>query len=265
MRTFSEIKDDINNRFTSRTHRDIRIGSALDLFNNAVSTEISKIYEEIENSKNPHIYTNLSGENLDKLGYMVNVPRETNEDDSIYLYRLMNWTYLKASANETAINDSLLNMKYASNAQYYPGTYGAGTGTVYVIPLKYDEETIANALNEAKEKIKDIIDPAAYTEYVTPKVVQVSFLAQIYSESGDTLYIKSAITDKVKEYVNAIPPNEYMDISKINLIGLNTDNVNYFNVVMTYLDGDSNSNIRFLQKTETKYIFDSITWEEVTD
>ena len=56
-----------------------------------------------------------------------------------------------------------------------------------------------------------------------------------------------------------------MDISKINLIGLNTDNVNYFNVVMTYLDGDSNSNIRFLQKTETKYIFDSITWEEVTD
>lgn len=177
----------------------------------------------------------------------------------------MNWTYLKASANETAINDSLLNMKYASNAQYYPGTYGAGTGTVYVIPLKYDEETIANALNEAKEKIKDIIDPAAYTEYVTPKVVQVSFLAQIYSESGDTSYIKNAITDKVKEYVNAIPPNEYMDISKINLIGLNTDNVNYFNVVMTYLDGDSNSNIRFLQKTETKYIFDSITWEEVTD
>ena len=93
----------------------------------------------------------------------------------------------------------------------------------------------------------------------------MSFLAQIYSESGDTSYIKSAITDKVKEYVNAIPPNEYMDISKINLIGLNTDNVNYFNVVMTYLDGDSNSNIRFLQKTETKYIFDSITWEEVTD
>ena len=60
MRTFSEIKDDINNRFTSRTHRDIRVGSALDLFNNAVSTEISKIYEEIENSQNPHIYTNIS-------------------------------------------------------------------------------------------------------------------------------------------------------------------------------------------------------------
>ena len=56
-----------------------------------------------------------------------------------------------------------------------------------------------------------------------------------------------------------------MDVSKINLIGLNIDNVNYFNVVMTYLDGNSNSNIRFLQKIETKYIFDSIIWEEVTD
>lgn len=265
MRTFSDIKDDINSRFSSRTHRDIRTGSTLDLFNNAVSTEISKIYEEIENSKNPHLYTNLSGDNLDKLGYMVDVPRDTNEDDSTYMYRIMNWTYLKASANETAINDSLLNMEYASNAQYYPGTYGAGTGTVYVIPLKYDDETITNAINEARNKVSGVIDPAAYTEYIAPKVVPVSFLAQIYSESGDLSYIKTVISSKTEEYVNSIAPNEYMDISKINLIGLNTDNVNYFNVVITYLDEASDSNIRFLQKTETKYIFKDIIWEEVTE
>lgn len=265
MKDFSDIKDDINSRFSARTHRDIRTGSALDLFNNAVSSELSTVYEEIENSKNPHIYTNLTGDNLDNLGYMVNVPRDTDEDDATYLYRLMNWTYLKASANETAINDSLLNLEYASNAQYYPGTYGAGTGTVYVIPTSYTSDTISAALAEAKERVSGVIDPAAYTEYITPKVVPVKFLIQIYSVAGDLSYIENAISSSVEEYVNAIAPNEYMNVSHINLIGLNTDNVNYFNVVMTYLDGASDSNIRFLQKLETKYIFDSIIWEEVSE
>lgn len=264
MRTYEEIKESLDARLKDRSHRIIRRGSVIDMINASVSQEMEDAYIEIENSKNPHIYTNMSGENCDRLGYMVNVPRNNNETDEEYLYRIMNWTYLKAAANNTAINDSLLNLEYASNAQFYSGVHGAGTGVVYIIPNSYDKDIISLATDEVKNRIKDIIDPAAYIEYIIPEALGIKLLIQIYSAAGDIEYIKKSAEKQIKEYINKLAPNEYMDIAEINKIGLLIDNVNYFNVTLIYIDGNSNSNIRFLQGMDTKYIYDKIIWEEVS-
>ena len=97
-----------------------------------------------------------------------------------------------------------------------------------------------------------------------PNVIPVKFLVQVCSVVGDMDYIKASAESQIKDYVNAIAPGEYLIISDINKIGLAIDNVDYFNVSMTYINGGSNANIRFLQQIDTKYIFDKVIWEEVT-
>ena len=191
VRSAEDISKTIKNDFLGLTGKVYRDGSAIDYFTEAVSRSMEDAYTEIEKAKNPHIYTNLSGDNLDKMGVFVDVTRQKDEGDEDYLYRIMNWTYLKAGANLTAVNDSLLNLEYASNAQYYPGIHGAGTGVVYVIPTKYDDDTIAKALKEAKDRIKNVISPESYTEYIIPTPLPVDFVCHLETEIGDTDYLKS--------------------------------------------------------------------------
>lgn len=248
-------------RFKARTNKEIRRGSVIDQIYAGVSEEIEDAYIEIENNKNPHIYTSLDTVGLERTGFFVNVPRNKNESDHDYLHRIMNWTYLKAAANLTAINDSLLNMENASDAQYYAGIYGAGTGIVYIIPKEYTSDVINAAVKEAKERLKNVIDPGAYVEYMVPEIKPVKFIIQISSELGDIEYLKQNAEQMIHDYVNAIPPKEYFSIGKINKIGNDINNMDYFNVIMTYINEESKTDIRFLQDLDTKYLLDEIIWE----
>ena len=261
-KTVEEISDDIRSRFLLTTGKEYRPGSALGFFNEAVSRSLSDAYSEIEKSKDPHIYTNLSGKNLDLMGAFVNVPRETDETDDDYLYRIMNWTYLKSASNLTAINDSLLNLTYASNAEYYPQVYGAGTGAIYVIPKDYNQDTINKALAEVRDRVKNVISPESYTEYIVPTTIPVTVVATIESKDGDLDYIKSNIELKYDAYINGIAPNNYLYIGTLNSLGLDTDGVDYFTVRGVYLNGKYVMATSIMQTLESKMLFNGITWED---
>lgn len=261
-RSAEDINLSIQEDFEDLTGRKYRPGSALGFFTNAVAKEMEQAHLEIDRNKNPHIYTNLSGDDLDKMGTFVNVPRETDETDTNYLYRIMNWTYLKAGANLTAVNDSLLNLTYSSDAQYYPGTYGAGTGVVYVIPNEYSEETMANALQEVKERLQNVIAPESYTEYIIPTAISVIVIAHLETENADTDYLKSQIAAAIRDYINAIAPNDYLSIGTINRLALNIDGVDFFSVDGLYLDDLYSANTKILQELETKLLFQEIQWED---
>lgn len=261
-RNAGDISTSIKSDFLGFTGKDYRDGSAIGFFTEAVARSMEDAYDEIERAKNPHIYTNLSGKNLDKMGTFVNVPRETGESDTDYLYRIMNWTYLKAGANLTAVNDSLLNLKYASNAEYYPGIHGAGTGVVYVIPTEYSDDTIAKALAEAKARIKNVISPESYTEYIVPTPLPVVLVCHLETETGDTEYLKDEIAGKVKEYVNAIAPNDALSLGKINRMAMALDNVDFFSVDGLYINDVFYSETKVTQELETKFLFQEITWRD---
>ena len=260
-KTTDQIYNKILEDFSEATQQEYRRDSGIGFFSEAVSRTIETAFTEIENNKNPHIYTNLSGDSLDKMGTFVGLPRETDEDDQTYLYRIMNWTHLKAAGNETAINDSLLNLTNASFASYFPGTHGAGTGTVYIIPNEYSEENIAAAFTEAEKAIKDVISPAAYTEYLVPDIIPVRFTIRIMSQNGDINYLKNSLEEAIKKYVNGIAPGNYLEIAAINRLGLETPNVDYFNVLEFFLTDESTANVRVMQRIETKFLYDTIAWE----
>lgn len=257
----NEIYKDIKDRFEKRINNNISEGTAADIFIMAVSDQFEDNYMEIEKSRNPHLWTSLSGDTLDKTGEWVNLPRAKGETDADYKYRLHNWTMRNEACNLTAINDTLLNMEYASDAEYYPKTHGAGTGTVYVIPKDYSSETIELALQEAKEKMKQISDPAAHIEFIVPAKIPVDLTIYITS-SGDIQAIKAELEKKIADYVNAIPPKEYLRIGAINALGVNTSGVEYFNVVACKINNVFEGGVRIVQAMNTKMILNSITWTE---
>lgn len=261
MRTSSQIKADIISDFEGRVSDEIQDGSAIDIYTSALSSEYERIYEEIDANKTPHIWSSLEGWRLDDMGIGLNLPRRTGEPDTTYRYRLMNWTLSNEASNTIAIQNALLNMTYASDVDYQPYTKGSGTGTCYVIPKEYTQEVITAALEETAERLANIADPSLYIEYIVPTMKSVVFQCYIsVSDSVDIDYVKANIESKARDYVNAVPPREWMSAGEVNKIGVNEEGVEYFNVLSLLIDNVESTDFKILQGIDTKLIYDEIVW-----
>ena len=259
MKTSEEVYESLKSNFEDKINDSIQTGSVIDIYNKTIADECRDMYQYIEDNKNPYLFTNTFGEDLDSLGYWVNLTRETDETDEHYKYRLKDWLLTSEASNTTAISNSLLNPQYASNIQYVPYTYGSGTATCYIIPLEYEEETINAALEEAADLIKNVVSPSLYVEYIVPSIRAVR-LHCFLSVTGDKTTIKSNIITKVQEYINGIAPGDYLSVGDIIRLGINETGVEYFNVISLFIDEEVNTDIEIIQELETKFLFDSISW-----
>lgn len=262
MRTAIEISNDIKSNFEKRIQDTVAPGTVIDFYNAAVGEVVEKAYEEIEKNKNPHIWSNLKGAELDSMGTMLNIPRVPNESDTTYKYRILNWIPKNEASNTTAITDALLTPTYASNIEYRPYTKGSGTGTCYVIPKDYSSEMIEKALQEAAEKIKKVASPSLHVEYIIPTIKGIKLQIYMSSSTGDITAMRNNITSKIKEYINTIPPKEYLKVGDINKIGVNESNVEYFSVLSLMVNGVPIDGIQLLQEIDSKFLFDEIIWVE---
>ena len=261
IKTVDEIYESLKANLEDRIGDSIQTGSVIDMFNRTVSDEINLMYSHIEENKNPHLFTNTFGEDLDSLGYWPGISREENETDESYKYRLKDWVLSSEASNTTAIENKLITPKVANSIQYVPYTHGSGTGTCYVIPKTYSNEDIMESLKEANELLEDVISPSLYVEYVVPAIRGIK-LQCFLSTTGDNGNIKNNISLKVKEYVNGIAPGTYLQISEIIKIGLTEPGVKYFNVIAFYLNEEVYEEIEVIQELETKFIFDTILWSD---
>ena len=262
IKTAKQIQQDITNNFKTLIGKDIAFGSTIDLYNTAISKIGQDIYTEIENNKTPHIWSYLEGEKLDDTGIWVNLPRKENESDDNYKYRLQKWMLSNEASNTTAIQNALMNLEYASNVDYQPYIKGSGTGVCYIIPKSYDIDIIKKALNEVYTIVKKVASPSLYIEYIIPTVKAVKLQIYISSQKGDLETIKSNLTKDISVYINKIPPNEYLKVGDINKIGINSNNVDYFNVTAVLIDNIVSDKINILQTIDTKMLFDKIIWIE---
>lgn len=264
LRTAEQVRSDITERFEKRMNNEIASGSVLDFYNTAIGETLEDVYQEIENNKNPHLWSKLYGAQLDDMGVMLNCPRDVDENDTSYRYRLMNWVLKNEASNTTAITDVLLNSTYASNIEFCPFTKGSGTATCYIIPKDYNDVTITNALQEAHQKVAKIASPSLYVEYIIPTIRNVKF--QIFisgNDSADLDIIKENLTNEIREYVNTIAPQDFLEVGAINKMGVSQPNINYFNVVELLIDDEPVGSISVVQELDSKFIFDDIIWEEV--
>ena len=254
-----EIFSGIKNSFKQKTGEDS--GAVLDLYSMSLSEVLENVYEEIEKNKTPHVWTALEGQKLDDTGTWVNLPRNPQENDSAYKYRLFNWMLVNEASNEHAITVKLLNPTYAANIEFVPMTNGCGTGTCYVIPKKYTEDNIGKSLEEARQKIKQIASPGLYVDYLVPDLRSVSL--EIYLETqGDINVMKENLTNQIRAYINSIPPKQYLSIGHINKLGANTSQVDFFSVMSLIVNGTQINKTKLLQEIESKFVFDSINWLE---
>lgn len=260
LKTQEEIYQDIKARFLELTEKEIETGSIIDLYNLAISEVLGYAHETIESNRNPHIYTNMRGQDLDDFGFFVNVPREADENDEQYLFRIMNWRLIKEASNTTAIENALLNLNFTSNAEFIPMSNGCGTGTVRIIPINFEEETIQNAIEEIKERIENVASKSTYIEYIVPTISPVILTIEMSSQSGDLEAIRVSLEDKISSYVNQIPPSSFLEVGYINALGMAEPFVDYFNVVQIFVNEEEKFDNRVFQTSEEKMILDEILW-----
>jgi hypothetical protein len=261
-KTIAEVYSDLKSRFLSKTGIDIEAGTAIDGYVLSSAEGIQLAYQEIENNKKPYMFTEASGDELDSWGALMRLPRRVGESDINYSYRLTNGHLIKEASNATAIQSEFLNNQYISNAKYVPKLYGCGTAGLYIIPTDYSEDTKANALAEAQLKIKNSCSPGTYVKYIFPELKRIK-LAITMKATGDVAAIKSQLDSSVESYLNSIPTAGYLEVGEVNKIGINTANVEYFNVNAVFVEGSQNNNIEILQTIDIKFVFDEIIWLEV--
>ena len=264
MRNFEDIYISLKNKFYNSTKIDIAKGSVIDMILKSFSSIIQEAEQKIEDNKKPYLFTKQTGSDLDNTGVFLQCPRLPNESDDNYRYRLMKWTQRNASNNLTAIEEAIKTLTFSSSATYVPYTDGVGTATVYLIPYKYEEDYIKNAIAEAKEVIDKVVDPSCIINYAVPSPIKVKLVAYLDVVSGaDINYIKREIMNKVKDYINNLAPGSKLLLGTINNIGLNIDGVEYFNIVQVYLDDIESTAFEILQTVTSKMLYDEIIWWEV--
>jgi hypothetical protein len=252
-----ELYNDIQKDFYDLSKLDIQRGSAIDNYIMASSTAAEAAYLEIKNSKNPHLYTGLSGNDIDSFGLLINCPRLPGENDDTYLHRCINWTGSNEASNIIAIENALINIDYVSNATYIPMTNGTGTGSVYIIPKTYDSATIANALTATQQRLRNVVSPGSRINYIIPKVRSVVVTIYLSTSGGDINDIKKNLNKKIGNYINGIAVGDYLEIGDINKIGVEEPNVDYFNVTQLAIDGVTITDLKIIQKIDSKFIFDT--------
>lgn len=262
MKNFSELYASLKNSFKKRSSLDIAEGTVLDFYMLSASEALSEAYEEIENNKNPHIYTNLKGEDIDKMAILINCPRMPNESDSSYLYRCMRWTMINASSNATSIESALSNLEHSSIATYVPYTAGTGTATVFLIPKNYDNAE--NCIPEARKRLSNVISPDSYINYVISIPMPVEIKCYIsFEENVDEESVRNNISEKVKEYVNNIIIGGTLSFGGINKIGSQEPGVDFFNTLIININGQPMRDLNRIQTIESKFLFESIDMEVI--
>lgn len=264
MKSFEEIYTSVKNNFYNLSKIDVAKGSVIDMIFKSFSFMTHEAHKEIEKNKKPYLFTTQVDDELNSTGYFLQCPRLADETDDNYLARLMNWTQRNASNNEVAINEAIKTLSFSSSAEYVPYTDGVGTATVYLIPYKYEEDYIKNAVAEAKEVLGKVISPATITEYMVPQPVAVKLVAYIDVKEGtDLAYIQRQATSYIKEYINGIAPGERLMLGKINNMVLDIEGVEYFNVVQIYLNDKESTAFEIMQTVSSKMLYDEIIWWEV--
>ena len=66
-----------------------------------------------------------------------------------------------------------------------------------------------------------------------------------------------------KQYINKIPPGASLFLGEINNIGLDIENVEYFNVVQIFSNDNEITDFEILQTVSGKFLFDQIIYWEV--
>lgn len=264
MKNFEQIYNDIRDKFYSLTKIDVSKGSIMDMMLKSMSYMLHEVYKLIEKNKQPYLFTKQTGKELDSTGYFLQCPRQTDESDENYLYRLMKWVQRNATNNTEAINDAIKTLSFSSSATYVPFIDGIGTACVYLIPYQYEDEYIKSAISEAKQVIEKIVSPSTIIEYSIPEPVSVKLVAYLdVAENSDMNYIKQNARKMIKEYINGIAPGNKLMLGYINNIILDIEGVEYFNVVQIYLNDKESTNFEILQTVSTKMLFDEIIWWEV--
>lgn len=250
----NDIHNDIKKKFFSLSGIRVEPNGMIDFIMNATASMIYQIYVFVENNFTPYIYTKAKGRRLNDVGLSIGCPRNAEEEDNNYRFRVITWVKRAESGNEKAIN-SVLSTCLLSSCVYKSLANGAGTANLYVITKNGVDED--KAIEEVKSKIENIVSSGVSVRIVIPEITYISIVFKIDNNIHNELIKKS-----VEKYINKMQIGEIVSIGDLTRIGLEYNDIEFFAVSYIKINDELVSNYSdIVQGLENKLQIKDIFFE----
>jgi hypothetical protein len=185
-----------------------------------VNERLDDTYDYVDIGISAAYVSTATGNDLDKIGALLNCSRLTNESDTNYRYRVTQQVYIAAKSNKIALKLKCLAVSGVTNIIETPYTYGLGSFTFHVISNDLDTpDSLVRAVQAVidENKAEGIKGIAA-----KPKLVPVDISVRLVLAPGVTTQEGNSISydvqSKIEDYVNDLgmgTPINSMDVYQI--------------------------------------------------
>lgn len=232
-------------------------GSIVRTFSEVLSEEFSQFYSEVDLVSTMSFVTTAKGQFLDLLGVMLNCYRNVGEDDETFRYRITNYVYVLAGANQISIRLKLLEIPEVRDVIMEEFTKGTGSFTVYIITDAM--ETSEDIIAAAQEVVEEHKGYGIKGEVKTPILISLKLVVRLILEESVSLAESTSIKESVrlalKNYADNIEIGGAFIITEaISVINDVSDSIIDMNVNEMYVNNQFQF-VRNLSATKGERIF----------
>ena len=263
-KTRQEITDAIINYITITygliSKADMKPDSLISVMIEAISLEISSMYDSIDQLESQNVVSTANESYLDLIGNSIGAYRGSSDDDS-YRYKIINWITNSRTSGKSAVEEAIQNNDNVYDYSIINLAYGAGTFAVHV-QVK-DNADVETTIAELESSIEAIVAEGVYFKVVYPKdvPVEISIIAIGSIDSQTKAIIKAAI----RVYITSVKSGTSMYKANIEsaIIG-SSANVTTARVTSLKIDGKIayGTEVMLLEDEQFRIDNSTITFEE---
>lgn len=232
-----------------------------------VNQHIGTFYQTLKKEHTQVFLSKASGETVDNIGYLLNCPRKSGEDDEAYKYRITQQTLTLERANETAVRLAALSVERVTDVVLKPFTHGAGSFSVYpILDNPYDPlyEDVLREMATALESVKAF---GVRTAVLQPRLSRVELKGRITfgrnMSEMDRLLVQDRVTQSVRRYIGSLMPGDMLRINQLHRLVLDEDtsvaDVEFYHFMidgraMLLVDQEPAWNVRYVEAEGTNAI-----------
>lgn len=190
-----------------------------------LSAEFEEFYNTLEYYYDQSFVSTATGENLDKIGYLLNCTRLDGEDDDSYRYRIINQVLAQQKANRTSIEMVLAETQKVQDYVLKENYFGPGSFVLYIIP-EPDVTDYNSLIEEVTQKIEQVKAFGVKYEVRLPKFVPVSmkiFVSFRDGTEGDVIQnVVDKSIDKISSYLASLKMGGTCDLNEVERLVYDT-------------------------------------------
>ena len=265
VKTLDQLMTQSMKRLNGTPITEIGPGGVARLLLAVMNENVAEFYETFGLNHAQAYISQATGNNIDLVGYALNCPRVTGEEDDAYKYRVCNQVLSIAAANETAIRLAALSVEGVKDVILKPYTFGTGSFSIFVVTDNpYTDQSVIDAVETKVDSVKGY--GIRFAVFI-PNTIAVELKAMLIFNKGTDDATKKLVAAQVKQvirdYVNSRMPGESIVINVLNELIIQASTTIYdYQITSFAINGrpvlpanqDSKWNERFIESSKPSAI-----------